>query len=89
MACGIGAGAKGFNQANPRVGNLSARFECAGGIDVDPGAIRNFERMTGVKGTVMDLFDREQYAPSTAGAAGRIGARLRRPTSGAPSGGWT
>ena len=48
MACGIGAGAKGFNQANPRVGDISARFECAGGIDVDPGAIRNFERMTGV-----------------------------------------
>lgn len=62
MACGIGAGARGFNLANPRVGSLSARFECAGGIDVDPGAIRNFERMTGVPGTVMDLFDREMYA---------------------------
>lgn len=61
MACGIGAGARGFNQANPRVGHVSARFECAGGIDVDAGAIRNFERMTGVKGTVMDLFSREQY----------------------------
>ncbi len=61
MACGIGAGARGFNQANPRIGNVVARFECAGGIDVDPGAIRNFERMTGVKGTVMDLFDRDQY----------------------------
>ncbi len=61
MACGIGAGAKGFNLASPRVGNLVAKFECAGGIDVDPGAIRNFERMTGVPGTVMDLFDREQY----------------------------
>lgn len=61
MACGIGAGARGFNQANPRIGNVVARFECAGGIDVDPGAIRNFEQMTGVKGTVMDLFAREQY----------------------------
>ncbi|TGX49061.1 DNA cytosine methyltransferase [Sphingomonas gei] len=61
LACGIGAGAKGFNMANPRVGNIQARFECAGGIDVDPGAIANFERMTGVKGTVMDLFSREQY----------------------------
>lgn len=61
MACGIGAGARGFNRANPRIGNVVAHFECAGGIDVDAGAIRNFERMTGVKGTVMDLFDRDQY----------------------------
>jgi site-specific DNA-cytosine methylase len=62
LACGIGAGARGFNMANPRVGNVSARFECAGGIDVDEGAIRNFERLTGAKGTVMDLFSAEQYA---------------------------
>lgn len=61
LACGIGAGARGFNMANPRVGNVSARFECAGGIDVDAAAIRNFERLTGVKGTVMDLFSTDQY----------------------------
>ncbi|WP_242121192.1 DNA cytosine methyltransferase [Sphingomonas lacusdianchii] len=61
MACGLGAGAAGMNAANPRVGPLRGRFECAGGIDVDAGAIRNFERLTGVKGTVMDLFDERQY----------------------------
>ena len=61
MACGIGSGAAGLNMANPRVRNLVGRFECAGGIDVDPGAIANFEMMTGVRGTVMDLFDRELY----------------------------
>lgn len=61
LACGIGAGARGFNMANPRVGNVRARFECAGGIDVDAGAIANFEKLTGMKGTVMDLFDRPQY----------------------------
>lgn len=61
MACGIGVGARGFNIARPRVGNIRGRFECAGGIDVDAGAIRNFERMTGVKGTVMDLFALDQY----------------------------
>ncbi|MGJ0508955.1 MAG: DNA cytosine methyltransferase [Methylocystis sp.] len=61
LACGIGSGARGFNMANPRIGNVSARFECAGGIDVDAGAIRNFEKLTGVKGTVMDLFSAEQY----------------------------
>lgn len=59
--CGIGAGAKGFNMAKARVGNVVARFVCTGGIDVDAGAIRNFERLTGVPGTVMDLFSREQY----------------------------
>lgn len=61
LFAGIGAGAKGFNQARPRVGNMVARWGCAGGIDVDPGAIRNFERLTGVPGTVMDLFSRDQY----------------------------
>lgn len=61
MACGVGGGAKGFNRANPRVGNLRGRFVCAGGIDVDAGAIREFERITGVKGTVLDLFSRDQF----------------------------
>ena len=61
IACGIGAGAKGFNDAQPRVGMIKARFECAGGIDVDPGAIRNFNAITGSAGTVADLFSRDQY----------------------------
>ncbi|MGK6324663.1 hypothetical protein ACMGDM_16490 [Sphingomonas sp. DT-51] len=45
MACGLGAGAAGMNAANPRVGPLRGRFECAGGIGVDEGAIRNFQRL--------------------------------------------
>ena len=53
LFCGIGGGARGFNRAAPRVGNVQARFVCAGGIDVDPGAIRNFEIQTGAKGTVI------------------------------------
>lgn len=61
MFCGIGGGAIGFNKAKPRVGKMQAKFVCAGGIDADAGAIRNFERLTGAKGTVMDLFDRQQY----------------------------
>lgn len=61
LFCGVGGGAKGFNRAKPRVGNTTARFVCVGGIDVDPGAIANFTRIAGVPGTVMDLFDREQY----------------------------
>lgn len=61
LFCGIGAGAKGFNDANPRVGRARAKFVCAGGVDSDAGAIRNFTRITGTKGTVLDLFSREQY----------------------------
>jgi site-specific DNA-cytosine methylase len=61
LFCGIGAGAKGFNEANPRVAGRSARFECAGGVDNDAGAIRNFERLTGTRGTVIDLFSRDQF----------------------------
>lgn len=59
--CGLGAGAKGMNRAQPRVGKLQARFRCIGGFDVDPAAIRDFERLTGARGTVLDGFDREQY----------------------------
>ncbi len=58
---GLGGGARGFNRASPRVGNLQAKFRCIGGIDVDPAAIRDFDRLAGARGTVMDLFDREQY----------------------------
>ncbi|MFQ6333222.1 DNA cytosine methyltransferase [Methylophilus sp. 3sh_L] len=61
MFCGLGAGAKGFNKANARVGNMVGEFECLGGIDVDPAAIKDFKRLTGVEGTVLDLFDRDQY----------------------------
>lgn len=61
LFCGIGVGARGFNRASPRIRHMLGKFVCAGGIDVDPGAIKNFEMMTGTPGTVMDLFDREQY----------------------------
>lgn len=61
LFCGIGAGAKGFNKARPRVGTRSGVFRCIGGIDVDPQAIADFGRLTGVAGTVLDLFDRSQY----------------------------
>jgi site-specific DNA-cytosine methylase len=62
LFCGIGAGAKGFNDAQPRLpGGLQAKFECAGGVDYDAGAVANFTRITGTPGTVLDLFDREQF----------------------------
>ncbi len=61
LFCGLGGGAKGFNAASPRVGNLQAKFRCIGGVDVDPAAIRDFDRLTGTRGTVLDMFDRSQY----------------------------
>lgn len=61
LFCGLGAGARGFNRAQARVGNLQGVFRCLGGIDVDRTAIENFGRLTGTAGTVLDLFDREQF----------------------------
>lgn len=61
LFCGLGGGAKGFNAAAPRVGNQVAQFRCVGGIDVDPAGIRDFNKLAGARGTVLDLFDREQY----------------------------
>lgn len=59
--CGLGGGARGFNRGQARVGNMEARFRCIGGIDVDPASIADFDKLAGVKGTVLDLFSREQY----------------------------
>lgn len=59
--CGSGSGARGFNRGHARIGTSDLKFECIGGIDVDPMAIQDFDRMTGAQGTVMDLFDRDQY----------------------------
>ena len=59
--CGAGGGASGFNQGHARVGENPARFRCLGGVDYDAAAVRDFERLAGVRGTVLDLFDREQY----------------------------
>lgn len=61
LFCGLGGGAKGFNKASPRVGNMVGKFRCIGGIDVDAPAIRDFERLTGTRGTALDLFDRSQF----------------------------
>lgn len=59
--CGLGGGAKGFNRGTARVGHLRAKFRCIGGVDSSPAAIADFTRAAGVKGTVLDLFDWEQF----------------------------
>lgn len=61
LFCGLGGGAAGFNRGHARVGSMEASFRCIGGIDVDPAAIRDFEKLAGVSGTVIDLFSRDQY----------------------------
>lgn len=61
LFCGAGGGGRGFNRGRARVGNLTAVMECLGGIDNDPVAIANFNMLTGVPGTVLDLFSRDQY----------------------------
>lgn len=62
LFCGAGGGGMGFNQGQARVGTLTARFRCLGGVDVDAAAVRDFTRLVGVPGTCLDLFNREQYA---------------------------
>lgn len=61
FCCGLGGGAKGFNRAKPVVGNMQAEWQCVGGIDVDPAGLRDFQRLAGVPGTLLDLFTRDQY----------------------------
>lgn len=59
----IGAGgmALGLDRAHARVGRLSSKMECLGGIDIDPAACRDAERFLGVPIVCRDLFTREQY----------------------------
>lgn len=58
---GIGGGCLGFEQARVEYRGVRARFQTVGAIDVDPGACRNLEMLTGCTATCLDLFDREQY----------------------------
>jgi site-specific DNA-cytosine methylase len=62
LFAGLGGGARGFNAGAARVGSMQAVFRCIGGIDNDVAAMRDFQRLAGVPGTVLDLFDREQYS---------------------------
>ncbi|HGO6073737.1 TPA: DNA cytosine methyltransferase [Burkholderia cepacia] len=61
MCSGLGGGAKGFQRAMSRVGNMTATWRCIGGIDNDAAACRDFKSLVGVECTNRDLFTREQY----------------------------
>lgn len=62
LFCGLGGGAKGFNQGQARVGNLKAKFRCVGGIDVDASAIRDDVDIYGNLETAM--VDDEPHTPN-------------------------
>jgi site-specific DNA-cytosine methylase len=55
LACGLGAGARGFLEAKGRLGPDTARFRSLGGIDNDPASCRDFELLTGSPALVGDL----------------------------------
>lgn len=61
LFCGIGGGALGFQQAQEEYKGIKGGFKTICGIDVDPEACKDFERITGAPAVQMDLFDRKQY----------------------------
>jgi site-specific DNA-cytosine methylase len=61
LAAGSGFGALGFKLGHARLGRISASFRTLCGVDVDPIACADFERMVGAPCVQMDLFSREQY----------------------------
>lgn len=58
---GSGSGAAGMQDAQPEIPGLQGRMVCLGGIDVDPAGAEDFYALTGVRCTVRDLFDLDQY----------------------------
>lgn len=62
LFAGIGGLSLGMSRGHARIGMAQANLRCIGGIDSDPQAVKDFERITGAKGTVMDLFDEQGYA---------------------------
>lgn len=61
MCPGAGGGGKGFNRGGARVGRFQGVPVCIGGIDNDAAGLADFERVTGAKGTLRDLFTVAQY----------------------------
>lgn len=61
LFAGAGSGAAGMQEARPEIPGMVGRMVCLGGIDVDPAGAADFQRFTGVRCTVRDLFNRDQY----------------------------
>lgn len=62
LFCGLGGAGIGLNRSRGQVGGFRGTTRCLGGVDVNRSRIRDFERLVGVPGTVLDLFSREGYA---------------------------
>lgn len=58
---GVGGGARGFQQANARVGNLRVEARTLGSIDSDAGACRVFEKLAKAPSACIDLFSSAQF----------------------------
>lgn len=61
FCCGLGSGNAGFNDSALRLNNMQGSWRCLGGIDIDADGLSDFEKATGSKGTLLDLFTRDQY----------------------------
>ncbi|WP_175253488.1 DNA cytosine methyltransferase [Pseudomonas sp. BMW13] len=61
FCCGLGSGAAGFNDSALQIANMLGNWRCIGGVDIDRAGLADFEDFTGTKGTMLDLFTREQY----------------------------
>ncbi len=65
LCCGIGGLSLGLSRGTATVssalGDVTARMRCIGGVDVDPAVVEDFGRLTGARGTVLDLFDVEDF----------------------------
>lgn len=61
---GAGGGKKGFAQARPEIPGMRAQYRYIGGIDIDPVALADADKVIapgGAPSTCMDLMDRDQY----------------------------
>lgn len=61
LFAGAGGMSYGLSKGHARIGVTRAQLRCVGGIDSDPYAVQDFTRLTGTKGTCLDLFDRYDY----------------------------
>ncbi len=55
--CGLGAGARGFVDAEVQLLGQRATFKALGGIDIDPEGCADFERLTGAPAWCVDMED--------------------------------
>ena len=73
---GSGLGARGFLDASVRLESLgvTARWECLGGVDIDPLACADFRTLTGVEQLCADVRSLTPAAPAMPRAEGKVKA---------------